>query len=40
MLQLYVVVPVAGAERSVDPELGVGDFVALPPGGWLRPRVF
>jgi len=35
-----MVVPVAGAEQSADPELGVGDFVPWPAGGWVRPRVF
>ena len=38
-MQLYVVAPAAGAEQSADPELGVGDFVAWPAGGWVRPRV-
>ena len=31
--------PVAGAEITADPELGVGDFDYYPAGGWLRPRV-
>jgi hypothetical protein len=33
VLQLFAVVPFAGAERFADSELGVGDFVAWAAGG-------